>query len=224
MPPHALALVLVNINPAYKTSELDYALNKVGAKALILARQFKSSAYVEMLQELAPELDHCKPGRLQSHRLPKLKTIIQLGSDPVAGATSFDQVMERGGGGQRSRLDAISSSLSPNDPINIQFTSGTTGAPKGATLTHYNIINNAIACARVMKFSPGEALCIPVPLYHCFGMVLGNLAATAYGVTMVFPGEGFDPVETLSALEQERCTAVHGVPDHVFGDARSSGF
>ena len=207
-----IGLILVNINPAYRTAELEYALNKVGAKALITARQLKSSAYLEMLRELAPELDHCRPGHLRAERLPALRTVIRLGPDPVPGCLGFDEVMDRGGGGQRWRLDAISEGLQPGDPINVQFTSGTTGAPKGATLTHRNIVNNAISCARTMRLTPGEALCIPVPLYHCFGMVLGNLAAAAYGVTMVFPGEAFDAHETLAALDAERCTAVHGVP------------
>ena len=207
-----IGLILVNVNPAYRVSELAYALNKIGVKALLLARQFKSSAYVEMLRELAPELDHCPPGRLRAARLTALRTVIQLGPDPAPGCFGFDEVMDRGGGGQRWRLGAISDRLSPHDPINIQFTSGTTGAAKGATLTHHNIVNNAVSSARAMRLQPGEALCIPVPLYHCFGMVLGNLAATARGVTMVFPGEGFDAGETLTALEAERCAAVHGVP------------
>lgn len=207
-----IGAILVNINPAYRTSELEYALNKVEAKALILASQFKSSAYIQMLRELAPEIDGAVPGRLSAKRLPHLRTVIQLSPDPAPGAYSFDQVMSRGEGGPRARLDAITRGLSPRDPINIQFTSGTTGAPKGATLTHHNIVNNAISCARAMRFSPGEALCIPVPLYHCFGMVLGTLSAAAYGVKMVFPGEGFDAGETLRALSSEGCTAMHGVP------------
>ena len=207
-----IGLVLVNINPAYRASELEFALNKVGAKALITARQLKTSAYLEMLREVAPELDACPPGRLRAARLPALRTVIQLGPEPASGCLSFDEAMDRGGGGQRWRLDAISAGLRPGDPINVQFTSGTTGAPKGATLTHRNIVNNAISCARTMRLQPGEALCIPVPLYHCFGMVLGNLAAAAYGVAMVFPGEAFDAGETLAALDAERCNAVHGVP------------
>ncbi len=207
-----VGLILVNVNPAYRSAELEYALNRVGAKALITARQFKTSAYVEMLRELAPELDHCRPGHLCSQRLPALRSVIQLGPDPAPGCFSFDEVMDRGGGGPRGRLDAVSGGLKPGDAINIQFTSGTTGAPKGATLTHRNIINNAIACAQAMRLEPGEALCIPVPLYHCFGMVLGNLAAVSQGVAMVFPGEGFDAYETLIALEAERCNGVHGVP------------
>ena len=207
-----VGLILVNINPAYRVSELEYALNKVGAKALMLATQFKTSAYVEMLRELAPELDTCPPGRLEAKRLPELRSVIELTPSPSPGAFSFDEVMAKGEGGPRSRLDAITQGLSPDDPINIQFTSGTTGAPKGATLTHRNIVNNGISVARAMKLSPSDVLCIPVPFYHCFGMVLGNLAATAYGVKMVFPSEGFDPGDTLAALEEESCTGMHGVP------------
>ena len=209
-----IGLILVNVNPAYRASELEYALGKVGAKALITARQFRTSACLAMLREVAPELDRGRPGALRSERLPALRTVIQLGPDPAPGCLGFDEVMARGDGGRgpRWRLDAISGGLRPNDPINVQFTSGTTGAPKGATLTHRNVVNNAISFARAMRLRPGEALCIPVPLYHCFGMVLGNLAAAAYGVTMVFPGEGFDAGETLAALDAERCHAVHGVP------------
>ena len=206
-----IGLILVNINPAYRRAELEYALNKVKAKALITARRFKSSDYMEMLRDLAPELDGAVPGRLKSERLPRLKTVIELGG-ASPGTYSFDQVMDRGGGGQRTRLDAISQSLSPHDPINIQFTSGTTGAPKGATLTHHNIVNNALFCARAMDFSEADRLCIPVPLYHCFGMVLGNVSCVSTASTMVFPGEAFDAEDTLHALDAEKCTAIHAVP------------
>lgn len=207
-----IGVILVNINPAYRRSELEYALNKVKAHALIAARQFKTSNYIEMLHDLAPEMDGCVPGRLCAERLPHLKTVIQLGPDTVPGTFRFDDVMRRGEGGPRTRLNAISRSLSPHDAINIQFTSGTTGTPKGATLSHHNIINNAKFCAEAMELTQSDRLCIPVPLYHCFGMVLGNLSCVATASTMVFPGEAFDPVETLEALEREQCTAVHGVP------------
>ncbi|HSM20152.1 MAG TPA: AMP-binding protein, partial [Hyphomicrobiales bacterium] len=207
-----IGLILVNINPAYRRHELEYALNKVGAKALIAARQFKSSDYLGMLRDLAPELDTASPGRLRAKRLPELSTVIQLGDDSVAGTFSFAEVMGRGGGANRARLDAISCSLRPNDAINVQFTSGTTGAAKGATLTHRNIVNNGWFVGECMKFTEADVLCIPVPLYHCFGMVLSVLACVSHGACMVFPGEGFDPVEVLSAVEAERCTALHGVP------------
>lgn len=207
-----IGLVLVNINPAYRRHELEYALNKVGAKALVTARQFKSSDYIAMLRDLAPELDGAAPGRLRAKRLPELASIIQLGQDSVPGTWTFSEVMDRSGGANRARLDAISANLRPDDAINIQFTSGTTGAPKGATLTHRNIVNNARFCAAAMDLGPDDRLAIPVPFYHCFGMVLGNLAAVSAGATMVFPGEAFDPLDTLTALAAERCTGVHGVP------------
>ncbi|HSG55769.1 MAG TPA: AMP-binding protein, partial [Paracoccaceae bacterium] len=207
-----IGAILVNINPAYRTSELDYALNKAGVSCLIVAPQFKSSDYMAMLAELAPEMATCPPGRLRAARLPALRSVVQLGPKPHPGALSFDEVMDRGNRAVRTRLDAISASLNPDDAINIQFTSGTTGAPKGATLSHRNIVNNAISTARAMRLQPGEGLCIPVPFYHCFGMVLGNLAACSYGVTMVIPGEAFDARDTLAAIDAEGCAALHGVP------------
>ncbi len=207
-----IGLILVNINPAYRRHELEYALNKVGARALITARQFKSTDYIAMLSDLAPELGQAVPGRLKSARLPKLATVIQLGDEPVPGMFRFSEVMDMGKGGNATRLDAITASLDPDDAINIQFTSGTTGAPKGATLSHRNIVNNARFCAKAMELTADDRLAIPVPFYHCFGMVLGNLACVATGTTMVFPGESFDALDTLKALSNERCTAVHGVP------------
>ncbi len=207
-----IGAILVTINPATRAQELDYALNKVGVSALFVAPQFRGSDYMGMIAELAPEMAACPPGRLRAARLPALRSVVQLGPDPARGAWGFDAVMRMGHKPGRSRLDAIGRGLRPDDPITIQFTSGTTGSPKGATLSHRNIVNNAISAARVLRLTPGEALCIPVPLYHCFGMVLGVLAATAYGVTMVFPGEAFDAGETLAAIAESRCAAVHGVP------------
>ncbi len=207
-----IGAILVNINPAYRTSELDYALNKAGVSCLIVAPQFKTSDYMAMLAELAPEMATCPPGRLRAARLPALRAVVQLGPNPRPGALAFEELMERGNRAVRTRLDAITASMHPDDAINIQFTSGTTGAPKGATLSHRNIVNNAISTARAMRLQPGEGLCIPVPFYHCFGMVLGNLAACAYGATMVIPGEAFDARDTLAAIDAEGCAAVHGVP------------
>ncbi len=207
-----IGATLVNINPAYQTTELEYALRHVGVSTLIMAPGFRDNDYLAKLRDLAPELAQAQPGQLRSVRLPDLRRVVQLGANPMPGALSFDAVMARGGAGPKSRLDAICAGLKPDDAINIQFTSGTTGRPKGATLSHRSILNNAISTARAMRLSPQDALCIPVPLYHCFGMVLGNLAAVAYGAKMVFPGEGFDPLATLQAIEAEGCTAVHGVP------------
>ncbi|MDX5384227.1 MAG: AMP-binding protein [Rhodobacterales bacterium] len=207
-----IGAILVTINPAYRTSELDYALNKAGVSCLIVAPQFKTSDYMAMLAELAPEMADCPPGRLRAKRLPKLRAVVQMGPKPRPGALAFEELMERGNRAVRARLDAISATLHPDDAINIQFTSGTTGAPKGATLSHRNIVNNAISTARAMRLQPGEGLCIPVPFYHCFGMVLGNLAACSYGAKMVIPGEAFDARDTLAAIDAEGCAALHGVP------------
>ncbi|MBM2768332.1 AMP-binding protein [Burkholderia anthina] len=208
-----IGAILVNINPAYRLAELEYALNKVGCRALIAAEQFKSSKYLEMLQALAPELAHCAPGELHAARLPTLRTVVSMGEVAPAGMFRFADVMARGRDTlDVAALDAIGATLAAADPINIQFTSGTTGSPKGATLTHRNVVNNARFIAMAMRFTEQDSLCIPVPLYHCFGMVLAVLACVSTGAAMVFPGEAFDPVATLAAVADERCTALHGVP------------
>ncbi|WP_063547564.1 AMP-binding protein [Burkholderia territorii] len=208
-----IGAVLVNINPAYRLAELEYALNKVGCKAVIAAERFKTSAYVEMLQTIAPELASATPGDLHAARVPSLRTVVSMGDVAPAGMFSFSDVMARGRDTlDVARLDAIGATLAASDPINIQFTSGTTGSPKGATLTHRNVVNNARSIAMAMRFSEQDSLCIPVPLYHCFGMVLAVLACVSKGAAMVFPGEAFDPVATLAAVADERCTALHGVP------------
>jgi fatty-acyl-CoA synthase len=209
-----VGMILVNINPAYRTSELEYALQKVGCRALVMARRFKSSDYLGMLGEIAPELGFAgSAGTLDSVRLPELRHVVVLGDEPApARALTWSQLRGLAGPAQRARLDALTAALDPDEAINIQFTSGTTGAPKGATLSHFNVVNNARFCAKAMALGPEDRLCIPVPLYHCFGMVLGVLCCAASGATMVFPGEGFDAGETLAALSVERCTALHGVP------------
>jgi fatty-acyl-CoA synthase len=205
-------LILVNINPSYRVAELEYALNKVGCKALILAERFKSSDYVGMLRELAPELGHAQPGKLESGRLPALRSVVLLGESWHPGTFRFAEIMARGGAAERQRIAELGPQLQFDQPINIQFTSGTTGFPKGATLSHHNILNNGFFIGEAMRLTPEDRLCIPVPLYHCFGMVLGNLAAVTHGACMVFPGEGFDPLATLQTVAEERCTALHGVP------------
>jgi len=205
-------LILVNINPAYRLSELEYALNKVGCKALVTADSFKSSSYVGMLRELAPEIDRSTPGRLQAKRLPALTTLIRIGDGEARGFLRFDDVLGMGGDRHRAVLADLAPKLQFDDPINIQFTSGTTGAPKGATLTHHNILNNGYFIGEAMRLNERDRVCIPVPLYHCFGMVLGNLACITHGAAMIYPAEGFDPLATLEAVEAERCTALYGVP------------
>ena len=205
-------LILVNINPAYRLTELEYALNKVGCKALVTAGSFKSSDYVGMLGQLAPELTACTPGELRAARLPTLRTVICLDDEPHAGMLRFADLAGLAGEAERQRLTALASVLQFDDPINIQFTSGTTGSPKGATLTHHNILNNGFFVGEGMRLTARDRLCIPVPLYHCFGMVLGVLACITHGAAMIFPSDGFEPLAVLEALEAEHCTAVHGVP------------
>jgi fatty-acyl-CoA synthase len=207
-----IGLILVNINPAYRLSELEYALNKVGCRALVTAVKFKTSDYLGMIRTLAPEIDAAEPGGLRAAKLPHLRIVIRMGEEKSPGMFNLEQVMAMGGPAERGRLDAITATLQPGDAINIQFTSGTTGAPKGATLTHDNIVNNGNNVTAAMKFTADDRLCIPVPFYHCFGMVMGSLGCVSKGATMVFPGEGFDPGATLKAVSQERCTGLYGVP------------
>ena len=205
-------LILVNINPAYRVTELEYALNKSGCAALVTASRFKTSDYLAMLGELAPELMTASPGQLRSARLPALRLIIAIGEEDVPGAARFDTVYDLAGNAERDCLAALAGRLQFDDPVNIQFTSGTTGFPKGATLTHHNILNNGFFLGQAMKFTEHDRVCIPVPLYHCFGMVIGNLGCLTHGAAMVYPSEGFDPLATLEAIAAERCTALYGVP------------
>jgi fatty-acyl-CoA synthase len=193
-------LILVNINPAYRLAEADYALNKVECSALVTASQFKTSDYVGMLNELR-----------SGNRLPHLKTIIRIGG-AGPGMLAFDAVPGLAKPEHHQRLAEIAPKLQFDDPINVQFTSGTTGYPKGATLTHHNILNNGFFIGETMRLSEKDRICIPVPLYHCFGMVLGNLACITHGAAMVYPGEGFDPLAVLQTVEAERCTGLYGVP------------
>ena len=205
-------LILVNINPAYRLGELEYALNHVGCVAVVISDTFKSSDYVGMLRELAPELAECAPGSLRTARLPELRTVICTAEQPEPGMYRFADIAGLADAAARQKLAAVAPTLDPDDAINIQFTSGTTGMPKGATLTHHNIVNNGYFVGRAMRFTEADRLCIPVPLYHCFGMVMGVLTCVSHGATMVFPSEGFEPDAVLDALASERCTAVHGVP------------
>jgi fatty-acyl-CoA synthase len=204
-------LILVNINPAYRLAEVEYALNKVGCKALITATQFKTSDYIGMINTLAPELAISHPGELHAARLPTLKAVIQIGGD-ASGAFAFDKVAHHGRDIHREKLRELASLLQFDEPINIQFTSGTTGQPKGATLSHHNILNNGYFIGEVLHYTEHDAVCVPVPMYHCFGMVIGVLACVTHGSAIVFPGEGFDPLATLQAVAEYRCTSLYGVP------------
>lgn len=205
-------LVLVTINPAYRVSELEYALNKVGCVALVTASRFKTSDYTAMLCALMPELAHAVPGTLQAAAVPSLRHVIQIGGVPPAGALDFEALLALATDDGRARLAAVAATLQFDDAINIQFTSGTTGAPKGATLTHHNILNNGYFIGETMGYTAADRVCIPVPLYHCFGMVIGVLACLTHGSAMIFPGEGFDPLATLETVAEERCTSLYGVP------------
>ena len=205
-------LVMVNINPAYRRAELEYALNKVGCRALILAPEFKTSNYLEMIGDLAPELAHSAVGELKAVRLPTLEYVIRMGSEKSPGMLNFDEFLSDPSSAEMDALEKLGERLQFDDAINIQFTSGTTGAPKGATLSHHNIVNNGYFVGEAMRLTAEDRLCIPVPLYHCFGMVLGNMACLTHGAAMVYPAEGFDPLATLRTVASERCTGLHGVP------------
>ncbi|MDD2990701.1 MAG: AMP-binding protein [Zoogloea sp.] len=205
-------LVLVNINPAYRRSELEYALNKVGCRALILSPAFKNSDYLGMLADLAPELSHCEPALLRAHTLPTLEIVIRMGAERSPGMLNFDALLAPPSRDELGELELLGESLQFDDPINIQFTSGTTGNPKGATLSHHNILNNGFFVGEAIRLVPGDRVCIPVPLYHCFGMVMGNLGCITHGATMVYPAEAFEPLAVLQTVAEEKCTASYGVP------------
>ena len=206
-----LGIILVNINPACRAAELEHALRSVGCAALITMNRFRSTDYLAMISGLAPELAQCVPGELACARLPALRTVIHFGSAAAPGFLRYADWL-RLGKLQDADVRRIAATISPADPVNIQFTSGTTGLPKGATLTHRNVLNNGFFLGQAMRLTGVDRLCIPVPLYHCFGMVVGNLAALTHGATIVYPNDAFDALSVLVTVQQERCTALHGVP------------
>ncbi len=204
--------ILVNINPAYRRRELEFALNQAGVTALIAARAFRKTDYVEMLTELMPELARGPRGPLVTERIPSLRHLIYLGADPKPGATAWSEFIERGDEVDHSALVARERILQFDDPVNIQYTSGTTGLPKGATLSHHNVLNNGYFVGEMLHYTEADRICVPVPFYHCFGCVMGNLAAVTHGAAVVVPAESFEPESTLRAIDNHQCTSIYGVP------------
>ena len=207
-----IGAILVNINPAYRLHELEYALNQSGCVALVFAPNFRATNYTEMMQTLCPELAHAAPGKLDAHKFPTLRHVIRLSDEIVPGMWRWSEILERAREVTAETLADRQTEQEFDDPINIQYTSGTTGNPKGATLSHHNILNNGYFVARLQNFTENDRLCIPVPLYHCFGMVMGNLGCMTHGATMVYPAETFEPQAVLQTVQDERCTALYGVP------------
>src|SRR4051812_32522518 len=207
-----IGVVLVNINPAYRAGELQYALCQSDVRGLALVDAFKSSNYFAMLNEVCPELAASQEADLCSDVFPKLQSVISLRGGPLPGALTWNELLTRGETVPTSRVHEIESTLQPLDAINIQYTSGTTGQPKGATLSHRNILLNAYYAGDGQRLDHTDRVCLPVPLYHCFGCVLGTLCCVAHGAAMIFPAESFQVAATLAAIEQERCTAIYGVP------------
>ncbi len=207
-----IGAILVNINPSYRLHELKYALNQSGCSIIVIADQFKQSNYTHMMYELIPELQQYEPGKLMSTAVPQLHTVIRLHSESSQGMLSWEHLMKEASNCSDEVLADRQASLTFDEPINIQYTSGTTGYPKGATLSHHNILNNGYFVVRAMEFTNKDRLIIPVPLYHCFGMVMGNLGCMTHGATMIYPSEGFDPESVLQTAEEEKATAMYGVP------------
>jgi len=207
-----IGVVLVNINPAYRLNELEYALKQSGCRWLICADTFKTSDYHAMLHELLPELERSAVGALRSHMLPELRGVISLCDKPVDGMLLWQGLMDMAEQVGPEQLRQCSEQLQFDDPINIQYTSGTTGFPKGATLSHYNILNNGYMVGESLKLTEHDRLVIPVPLYHCFGMVMGNLGCVTHGTTMIYPSAAFEPLAALQAAAEEKATGMYGVP------------
>jgi len=219
-----IGAIQVNINPSYRIHELAYALNQSGCVCVITATQFKTSEYTKMLYELAPELKACQPGALVCEKLPSLKTVVRLHSAASSGMYSWEDLLDKKEQVSEGELATIQQTLSADEPINIQYTSGTTGYPKGATLSHHNILNNGYLVTEIMRFTDRDRLVIPVPLYHCFGMVMGNLGCVAQGATIIYAGAGFEPEAVLKTVEEEKATALYGVPTMFIAELEHPNF
>ena len=218
-----IGAVLVTVNTSYKSAELEYILRQSDSSTLFLVQGFKDTDYLQTLGEVVPELAQKGEGELLSAALPFLKHVVFLGEGTPGGMLNFDQMVELGAGVSDAELAAAESGLSQHDVINMQYTSGTTGFPKGVMLTHHNVVNNGFNIGECMRFTEKDRLCIPVPFFHCFGCVLGVMACVTHGSTMV-PVEIFDPLKVLQAIEKERCTAVHGVPTMFIAELEHPSF
>ncbi|WP_275296749.1 AMP-binding protein [Bacillus sp. REN10] len=218
-----MGAVLVTVNTNYRTAELEYLLNQSESTTLILIEDYRGNSYIDTIYELCPELHTCEPGKLQSKRLPLLKNVIVLSEKEYNGAFSWADILNMADQVSEIELDERTKSLDPHDVINMQYTSGTTGFPKGVMLTHSNLINNAFNIASCMELTEADRLCIPVPFFHCFGCVIGTLACVTVGATMV-PVQEFDPEAVLQTVEKEKCTALHGVPTMFIAELNHPNF
>ena len=207
-----IGLILVNINPAYRLHELAYVLRQAGCAAIVIAPEFKSSNYTQMMYDLCPELHDCNPGDLRSAKAPDLRSVIRMGDGQMPGMYSWDDIISLADKVSDEILAEKQANIEFDEVINIQYTSGTTGFPKGAALTHHNILNNGYFVAESQAITEKDRICIPVPLYHCFGMVMGNLGCITHGATMIYPSDGFEPLTVLQTVQEERCTSLYGVP------------
>ncbi|MEL6190575.1 MAG: AMP-binding protein [Bacteroidota bacterium] len=219
-----VGIILVNINPSYRLHELEYALNQSGCKAIVVADKFKTSDYSQMMYDLAPELKAGKGLPMKAAKLPNMEWVISLAKGKQEGMLMWGDFMDKAESVSADALHEIQARLSFDEPINIQYTSGTTGYPKGATLSHHNILNNGYLVTQMQKFTHEDRLVIPVPLYHCFGMVMGNLGCITHGATMIYPGDSFDPITVLEAVQEEKATALYGVPTMFFAELNLPGF
>ncbi|HIM28240.1 MAG TPA: AMP-binding protein [Planctomycetes bacterium] len=219
-----IGVVLITINPAYQESELKFVILQSDAKVLALIDRFRSSDYLQILQNVCPESSKCGAGPIESTDFPRLKQVLSLSSDNASGLLGWEEFLQRGRHVTDEQLSQRGKQLSSDDAINIQYTSGTTGFPKGAVLTHQNILLNAWYTGQIQRFEPHDRVCVPVPLYHCFGCVLGTLSAAVHATTMISPHEYFDPTLTLEAIAAEKCTAIYGVPTMFLAQLQDSRF
>lgn len=219
-----IGAVLVTINPAYRPFELKYVLQQSDTVALFLVDRFKTSDYYAMLREVCPELAHAPPGTLESKDFPRLRWVVALKGETPAGAISWSELLDRGRQVDATDLQDRQSQLRPTDAINIQYTSGTTGFPKAAMLTHRNLLLNAYYVGQCQRITEEDRICIPVPFYHCFGCVMGTMCAAVYGAAMIVPAESFQPRATLEAIESARATAIYGVPTMFIAELQDETF